>query len=213
MKFTAFLEQVEQFEVPDRKDPSKTVTINRYVLDPKAEPTAVIFGKFNPWTGPKGHGRLVTAAKKKFGIANLAIASPEKMDKDLFTREQKNELIDRETNITPLIVKSSIPIRMFTDLLSQGVERPVLFIGQDREKDFSRFLIPYSKNNQRVTDMSDKNFGKGEYIVSPRNQTSATLVRKALLDGDDAKFLELTGYEQGTLDRMKEMLRENGYEV
>jgi len=212
MKFTTFLEQVEQFEVPDRKDPSKTVVVNRYVLDPKAEPTAVIFGKFNPWTGPNGHGRLITTAKKN-GLKKLAIASPEKTDKDLFTREQKDELIDRATNITPLIVKTSIPIRMFTDLLSQGVERPVLIIGEDREKDFSKFFIPYSKNNSRVTDMSDKNFGKGEYVVSPRNQTSATSVRKALLDGDDSKFLELTGYDQETLDLMKDMLRKNGHEI
>jgi phosphopantetheine adenylyltransferase len=212
MKFISFLESLETFKVPDRNDPSKEVEIKRYVLEPEKEPTVVIFGKFNPWTGPNGHGRLVDFAKKK-GFKKIVIASPLKKEGDLFTREQKTEIIKKATNLEVLTVKSSIPLRMFTDLLNYNIERPVIFVGQDREKDFKKYFIPYNKNNKKVTDIEHEDFGKGEYIVSPRNETSATLVREALLNNDDKKFFELTGYDQDMLTTMKDMLRKNGHEI
>ena len=120
-------------EVPDRNNPKKTVKLKRYVIDEREEPTAIIFGKFSPWTGPDGHGRLLKFAKSKF--KNVLIVSPKrekidrkgKADANIFTPDQKDMIIRKATGEEFMRVDSSIPIRMFTELLKKGISRPVFY--------------------------------------------------------------------------------------
>jgi phosphopantetheine adenylyltransferase len=202
---------LKTFKVKDRKDPDKTVDIVRYVIEPKETPTAVIFGKFSPWTGPNGHDKLLEFAKKRF--KKVIIVSPTRSKKDpkvdIFTDEQKADIIRKANNdIEFHRIDSDIPIRMFTRIIDLGYERPVLIVGTDREKEFSKFFKEYQKNNKSIEDTTDKDFGKGEFLVVPRSDkgTSATKVREALKNNDKDEFLKLTGYKDEMWDFMKKML-------
>lgn len=205
-------------KVPDRNNPRKTVTLKRYVIDDREEPTAIIFGKFSPWTGPKGHGLLVDFAKKQ-KFKNILIVSPlrekverkGKSDANIFTPEQRGMIIEKATGENFKNVKSSIPIRMFTELLNMGISRPVFIVGGDRGKDFRKIFVDYKKSNKGITDPKDKDFGKGEMLFIPRTKsdTSATKVRKALVDGDVNEFLKLTGYKQDMWNFLRRILKQN----
>ena len=202
---------LENFSVIDRNDKSKKVDIVRYVIDHKDKPTAVLFGKFSPWTGSNGHNKLLDFAKEKFD--EVIIVSPTRSSKDknidIFTDEQKEQIINKAVpNIKFYRIKSDIPMRMFTRVVDLGYERPVFIVGKDREKDFSNFFIKYNKNNKSVTDTNDKNFGKGEYLVVSRDDkdTSATKVRNALKNNDKEEFLRLTGYDEDMWILMSNMI-------
>ena len=160
-------ESLMSIEVPDRNDPSKMVTIQRYVIDSDEEPTAIIYGKFAPWTGPNGHGVLVDYAKGR-GFKNIVVVSPERSGKDdsvdIFTREQKTAIIEKATGCRVITVNSGYPSAAFAELIKNSdVSRPVFIIGTDRIKEFSKYFIPYSKTNVGVDDPKDPNFGKGEF--------------------------------------------------
>lgn len=206
---------VIKIKVPDRNDPSKTVELNRYVIDKNETPTAVIFGKFIPWTGPNGHGRLIDTAKEHF--KDIVIVSPTR-DKsfdpkvDIFTDDQKQEIIEKATGLKFIRVDSSIPIRMFTKVIQAGIDRPVFVVGPDRIKDFQKYFIEYNKDNEGIKDQKDKDFGKGEYFYATergKEDTSGTKVRKALLDNDKEEFLKLTGYDDDIWNLMRKMLKDN----
>ena len=209
--FTTILERMIKINVPDRNDPSKNVEINRYIIDKKEKPTAVLFGKFAPFTGRKGHGRLVEFAKKHFD--DVVIVSPTRKKKDpkvdIFTDEQKQEIIEKATGLKFIRVDSSIPIRMFTRVIQAGIDRPVFIVGPDRIEGFKKFFKEYSPDNEGTEDPNDPDFGKGEYFfLEDRgdNETSGTKVRKALLDGNKKEFLRLTGYGEDMWRLMRGML-------
>lgn len=213
--FSTLLERMIKVKVPDRNDPSKTVEINRYVIDKNEEPTAVVFGKFIPWTGPNGHGRLVDLAKKNF--KNIVIVSPTREKSfdpkvDIFNDEQKSEIIQKATGLKFIRVDSSIPIRMFTRVIQAGIDRPIFIVGPDRINDFKRYFVEYNKNNEGTEDPKDKDFGKGEYFFAEsrgKDQTSGTKVREALINNDKASFLKLTGYKEEMWNLMRQMLKDN----
>jgi len=212
--FSTILEGMITVEVPDRNDPSKTVELNRYVIDKNEKPTAVIFGKFAPWTGKKGHGRLVDFAKQHFDDVVIVSPTRKKVDPkvDIFTDEQKKKIIEEATGARFIRVDSSIPIRMFTRVVQAGVDRPVFIVGPDRIKDFQRYFVEYDPKNEGTTDPSDSDFGKGEYFfLESRGEedTSGTKVRRALLDKNKEEFLRLTGYEESVYDMMIDMLKKN----
>lgn len=201
-------------EVPDRNDPSKTVEINRYVIDKNEKPTAVVFGKFIPFTGPKGHGRLVDLARKHFDDVVIVSPTRKKVDPkvDIFTDEQKKKIIEEATGARFIRVDSSIPIRMFTRVVQAGVDRPVFIVGPDRIKDFQRYFVEYDPKNEGTTDPSDPDFGKGEYFfLESRGEedTSGTKVRKALLNNNKEEFLRMTGYDEKMWNMMRDMLKKN----
>lgn len=213
--FSTILERMIKVKVPDRNDPSKIVELNRYVIDKNEEPTAVVFGKFIPWTGPNGHGRLVELAKKNF--KNIVIVSPTREKSfdpkvDIFTDEQKQKIIEKATGLKFIRVDSSIPIRMFTRIIQEGIDRPVFIVGPDRINDFKRYFVEYNKDNKGTEDPKDKDFGKGEYFFAEsrgKDQTSGTKVREALINNDKASFLKLTGYKEDMWNLMRQMLKDN----
>lgn len=214
--FSTLLERMIKVKVPDRNDPSKNVEINRYVIDKNEEPTAVVFGKFIPFSGPNGHGRLVDLAKEKF--KNVVIVSPTRKGNeplvDIFTDDQKEEIIKKATDLKFIRVDSSIPIRMFTRIVQAGIDRPVFIVGPDRINDFKRYFVEYNEDNEGTEDQNDKDFGKGEYYfleTRGKNQTSGTKVREALINNNKEEFLRLTGYYGDDMwNMMRQMLKKNG---
>ena len=207
-----FLEELRKFLVTDRKDPSKKVEVTRYVINPMDKPTAAIWGKFIPWTGKRGHGRLVDFAKQHFD--KVIIASPTRKKTyntkvDIFDDNQKEKIIRKATGLDFIRVDSSIPIRMFTRLIEAGIKRPVIIVGPDRIDEFKKYFIPYKPDNPSIEDPSHPDFGKGEYFyLKDRGDenTSATKVRQALLDGNKEDFLRLTGYGEDMWNMMQGML-------
>ena len=198
--------------IQDFKLKNKDIKVKRYVLDPDKEPTAILFGKFSPFTGPKGHGKLLDFARNNF--KNVAIVSPTRKSKDkkvdIFTDDQKEEIINKANpDIKCHRIPSNIPIRMFTLIVDLGYDRPVLIVGKDREEEFSKFFRKYDKNNEAIKDMDDENFGKGEYLVVPRDEedTSATKVRETLINKDKEEFKRLTRYNDKMWDLMQGMLK------
>lgn len=191
-----------------------THSIVRYVINNKEEPTGVVFGKFSPFTGPIGHGKLLDFAKDNFSKVIIVSPTRNKKDKnvDIFTDQQKADIIKK---VNPDIefhrIPSSIPIRMFTELVTMGYDRPVLIVGKDRDESFSKFFIKYDKDNPSIEDMDNKDFGKGEFLVVSRDEgdTSATKVRQSLINNDKEEFLRLTGYDADMWTYMKNMLKES----
>ena len=88
-------------EVPDKKNPGKTITLKRYAVDSNVEPTAVLFGKWSPFTGPNGHGRIVDFAKKN-GFKKVAVA-------DIFYESLKGRKIFIAGNHDNVKDKGKIP--------------------------------------------------------------------------------------------------------
>jgi phosphopantetheine adenylyltransferase len=137
----SLLESLQKILVKDRNNEDEYVEITRYIIDSDEEPTAVIFGRFNPWTGKNGHGRLVDFAKENF--KNYIIVSPERNDvNDLFTNAEKEEIIKKAVpDVDFLRIKSSSPTNMFMDLVYRGISRPVILVGPDRIDDFKKHFI------------------------------------------------------------------------
>lgn len=199
--------------VIDHNIKDKNIKVKRYVIDPKASPVGVIFGKMSPFTGPQGHGKLIEYAKKYFD--KIIVVSPTRNLKDknvdIFTDEQKKDIIKKATGLLFHRIPSDVPIRMFTRVVELGYDRPVFVVGEDRQKDFSKFFKKYNPNNKSITDPEDPDFGKGEFLVVPRSDkdTSATKVRKALKNNDKEEFIKLTGYDNEMWKYMKGLLKKN----
>lgn len=192
-------------EVLDKNDSSKTVILKRYAIDKREEPTAVLFGCFSPFTGPKGHGRMLRFAFEN-GIKKFAIVMPTKddtkdSDRNIFTQEQRLEIAKlgaKECGFDADIfnVQTTNPLGMFREI-STKVSRPVLIVGPDRKSQFEKMFLTYGNHNAFITDPNEKNFGKGEMLAMTdrgENDTSGTDVRNTLKEKDKAKFISLTGY-------------------
>lgn len=185
-----------------------------YVIDPKEKPTGVIFGKFSPWTGPRGHGRLVKFAEEKFGHGNFVIVSPKRKGTDpkvdIFTAEQKQEIIKKANpGVKFFNLDVDSPYNMMMNLVKAGIKRPVWIVGPDRVEEFKKFFKEFGKNSiKEAKEVPDAE--KGEYtFITGERATSATLVRKALLANDKAEFMKLTGYNETMWKTMRAMLKKN----
>lgn len=186
-----------------------------YRIDSKEKPTAVIFGKFSPWTGPKGHGRLVKFAEEKFGHGNYVIVSPKRKGADprvdIFNMQQKQEIIAKANPGAKVIqLEPNSPYGMLIELVKQGIKRPVFIVGPDRVDEFRKFFREYKKNETVKEAKEVPENEKGEYaFIQGERATSATLVRKALITNNKAEFLNLTGYDEKMWRFMRGLLKVN----
>ena len=207
-------------EVTDKSDPSKTIKLKRYVVDPKQEPTAVLFGNFSPFTGKFGHGRMLEFAKTH-GIKHFAIVSPTKdeskeTDRNMFTLAQKLEICkhgakDMGFDVGVFNVTATNPLGMFREVATK-IDRPVFIVGPDRKAQFEKMFITFNKSNKAITDATDKDFGKGEMLAMTErgeNNTSGTKVRQALKDQNEEEFIKLTGYSKAMYEYMISILKSN----
>lgn len=207
-------------QVQDRADPSKMVTLKRYAVNPKEEPTAVLFGKFSPFTGKLGHGRMLTFAKTH-GIKTFAIVSPlrdetKETDSNMFNSAQRLEIAiagakDMKFNVQAFNINSTNPLGMFREVATK-IDRPVFIVGPDRKAQFEKMFITFNKSNKAITDATDKDFGKGEMLAMTErgeNNTSGTKVRQALKDQNEEEFIKLTGYSKVMYEYMISILKSN----
>ena len=199
MKFSKFLEQ----ELP--------------------KPTAVVFGKFNPWTGPKGHGKLVEAARKAMGKdVEIYVVSPYRKDifkaSDFrFIREQREAIIAKGLGISPKKVleiegTGRNPGGMLFRLKNEKkIERPVLVVGFDRQEQNSVLTVPFGNGPQEITVDDGTKRTQFEMVVADRTAeaTSATKVFDALLRNDVKAFKQMTGYKDDMFNYLQELMAEN----
>lgn len=202
--------------VQDRNNPTKTITLSRYVVEPKEEPTAIIFGKFSPWTGKNGHGRMLDFAKKA-GIKKFIVCSPfrdetKESDANMFNIDDKIKFIklgskEQGFEVDVLNIHATNPMGMFRNLANDfKIARPVFVFGPDRIKSFSKFFVPYTKNAVSILDPDNKDFGKGEYLAMTdrgSDNISGTEIRKLIRINDKETFKKLTGYSDKIWDLMR----------
>lgn len=194
-------------EVPDRNDITKKITLSRYVIDKREEPTAVLFGCFSPFTGPLGHGRMLRFAFenriKKFAIVMPTKDDTKDSDRNMFTQEQRLEIAKLGAkecgfDVEVFNVETTNPLGMFREI-STKVSRPVLIVGPDRKAQFEKMFLTYGNHNAFITDPNEKNFGKGEMLcLNNRGELnlSGTIVRKILKDKNKVDFIKMTGYSE-----------------
>lgn len=206
-------------KVPDRTKDGEFVFLKRYVINKADAPTAIIFGKFAPWTGGSldhGHGRLIKKAKE-IGIHNFYIVSPYRKEDihSTFNTKQKDEIINQSMKSVPGfqgIIRSHKDLKnilaIFRSLIvDHSIQRPVFVVGPDRESDFSKFFIPFKIDNPAVIDSEDDSFGKGEYItITGERETSATKLRQALVNNDITEFRKLSGHTEEMFKLMRQMM-------
>jgi len=152
-------EELYTTEKPDRKDPSKMVTVTRYRPNLKDPPTGILYGKFRPLH--RGHLLLLDELKKK-GIKKFVIASPLRDDTrdnsaNMFTTAEVDFLNEEIVkafgfNVEFYRSKKIGPVQFtLANLVREGVaERPVLVAGQDRAPEYSKFTQPF--NPKQVQD-------------------------------------------------------------
>lgn len=198
-------------EVPDKNDATKMITLVRYVVDRREDPTAVLFGSFVPFTGPNGHGRMLEFALgheiKKFAIVMPLKDNSKDTERNMFSLEQKLEIAKKGANdmgfdVDVFNVETTNPLGMFRAIASK-IARPVLIVGPDRKSQFEKMFITFDKKNEYITDQTNKNFGRGEILcINNRGneETSGTKVRNSLRHKNKDVFLKLTGYDESMYD-------------
>jgi nicotinic acid mononucleotide adenylyltransferase len=204
-------------EVPDKNDNTKTIVLVRYAIDRREDPTAVLFGCFSPFTGPRGHGRMLRFAFEN-NIKKFAIVMPTKddskdTDRNMFTQEQRLEIAkigakECGFDVDVFNVETTNPLGMFREIASK-IARPVLIVGPDRKSQFEKMFLTFRKENKYIVDPSEKNFGKGEMLgMIDRGDvnTSATEVRNSLKENNKAQFINLTGYSSEMYKYLKSLV-------
>lgn len=187
----------------------------KYKPDEDDEIVGVLYGHFAPFTGPNGHGRMLTALQN-IGAKQFLVATPDsrdRIDEDrmLFTTEQRREIIQKALafmNIDGQVVTPSPrSIDKMFDRLKRLVcdvygpkTRPVFCFGPDREEEFSQYLSAFG---------SDDGSERAEYIVDRVRGTSGTKVRQLIKAGDIAGVEAQTGYNEEIAQMLISMWSEN----
>lgn len=193
------------------KNKGEEVKVQSYYFEPGMKPLAVIVGCFSPFTGKNGHGRLLAAAKAK-GINDFVIIIPGKdvaydENRNMFNNKQKLDIAMRGAkelgyNVIDGFVNSETldPYRLLRGVAAKHKDRRIVMVcGPDREADYSKYCVPYSKSYVASLDDGENGPSKFEYIVLPdrgENATSGTKVRETIRNNDAAAFMKLTGYSK-----------------
>lgn len=187
-----------------------SINLPRYVID-YSEPVGIVFGKFSPWTGINGHGRLIELLKQNH-IEQFYIVSPKrdetrKDDCNLFSPESRKLIIERiitDSGFLGYIQAGSNNVHGVIKEMIHKVSRPVFVIGPDRETLNGKTFVPFGSSP--ITDETDKDFGKPECLVYRGSRdVSGTLVRQSIRNNDFQKFHELTKYSIDDFEYMKNL--------
>lgn len=211
---------IKKIIVKDRNNPEKDVVLERYVLDKKEEPIAIIFGKFSPWTGgdlEHGHGRLIKLAKEK-GIKKFYVVSPKRDDQvseknspNIFSPEARKQIIEHSLKNIPgfqgVIQSDSNNVMGVIKHIINLVSRPVFVVGPDRERLSETNFVSFGSDS--VEDEKNKNFGKPEVLLlTGERETSGTKVRNSLLLDDYKTFKSLTNHSEQMFRFMKNLMKQ-----
>ena len=189
----------------------KDVEVKTYWFDKTMKPLAVLYGCFAPFTGKEGHGRLLETAAKN-GIKDFIVMMPNKDDSNaegrtMFTNKQKVDIVEKGVktlgyNLLKAFVTIGYdsPKRLLRNIAEEYPDRRIVLIcGPDREEQYSKFCVPYKKNNEIPLEKSN---GEFEYILNDpgKRNIRGTAVRQAIVDGDADLFMYLTGYDKSMWD-------------
>ncbi len=181
-----------------------------YSINEDDELVGCLFGHFAPFTGPKGHGRMISALRE-LGCKKFLIGIPEissfsfDWDRNLFTLEQRAylaEVISQDIGIESkvVILKRKPPFNALQDLARLCIKeydsynlRPILALGPDR-KDLLDKFVPY---DSEITS-SEEGYPFEYVYLSDRGemQTKAEIVRKTLIDESFEDFQIYTGISE-----------------
>ena len=182
-----------------------------YTKQDDDEIIGVLYGHFSPFTGPTGHGRLLTALQN-IGATRFIVAMPDvgdKLDADrnLFTTLQRKEIIEdvlKEMNLDGqvLLIKTGRGVQSIFWYIARTIAksfgpktRPVFCFGLDREADFAQYLTPFGTTDNDLY----------EYVcVQDRGttETSGTKVRELLKTNNIIDLKRLTGYSDDLIDKL-----------
>lgn len=207
---------IKQIFVSDKNNPGKQISLSRYVIEKNETPTAIIFGKFSPWTGgdlEHGHGRLIKIAKEN-KITNFYVVSPKRDESvsnsaNMFFAEARKQIIEHSLKNIPgflgVIQSDSNNVMGVIKHIIHLVSRPVFVIGPDRERLSETNFVTFGSNS--VTSETEKDFGKPECLVyKGERETSGTKVRNCLTNNDFDTFNKLTNHSNQMFNFMKNLM-------
>ena len=177
----------------------------------------ILFGHFAPFTGPNGHGRMITTLKN-LGAETFLIATPQNNkpfddEREMFDSEQRAEIIQSyldseglegvaisykmkrggaKSQMGPLVAKAA-------ELFGLNI-RPVFCFGPDREDLASEVCNKFGE----IKDPTHC-----EYIVDYERGTSGTKVRELIKKGDIEGIMKETGYKKETAEMLINLRNEN----
>lgn len=188
-----------------------------YTFNKSDKIVGILFGHFAPFTGPNGHGRMITALKK-LGAEKFLIATPQNNkpfddEREMFNADQRAEIINQYLNEQGLEGKA-IAYKMkrggaksqMGPLVAKAAElfgldiRPVFCFGPDREDLASEVCNKFG-------DIKDPNHC--EYIVDYDRGTSGTKVRELIKKGDVDGIVKETGYDKSIAEMLINLRNEN----
>lgn len=194
---------IKRIEVPDTRN-GGTFIKEVYQIHEGDELVGIILGHFAPFTGPKGHGRMIEALRD-IGCNKFMIAIPETKkgrddNRNMFTLSERIEIAEDYLVYAGLDGKVVTyngwdpkvnNTKLYRRALKEFGEdiRPVFCYGPDRQN-FVDGNIPFD---------SDLEGRRCEYIIcQDRGETecSGTEVRNKIREGDVEAICHLTGYDE-----------------
>lgn len=193
----------------------KQIILNH--IGPDCELVGILVGHFAPFTGPKGHGRMISELRSK-GCNKFIIGIPDSSaefddDRAMYTVDQRLEICDmylKQEGLEGKAVKMprgnilSTSRNLMWDVLEEfgPKSRPVFVVGPDRAdivKNSPDFDTDLATTYPEKIIMS----GRGEGNVS------GTEVRKLIRNGDIDGIVAMTGYSKEIAQFLVDMREDN----
>lgn len=195
----------------------KPYTKFNYTFNENEPIVGVLFGHYAPFTGPNGHGRLISSLKK-IGAKYFLIATPNSNkpfddEREMFSPTQRVEIINKylkSENLNGKAIKYDMCrggaksqigplVKIAAEEFGMNI-RPVLCFGPDREDLASEVCNKFGEI---------KNPNRCEYIIDYNRGTSGTEVRKLIRAGDIDGIMKATGYKKEVAEYLIKMRNEN----
>lgn len=223
-KFAEFNSKGDDIQVPKQtgvwpvQHMAREILVNHIGDD--CEIVGCLMGHFAPFTGPNGHGRMLTRLANltdKFIIGVPATKQPFDEDRNMFTPEQRVEIIndyldENGFNGKAILVRPDSPARMCASVLKNAVLefgnkiRPVFVVGPDRSemlKKYPDFGTDRSSTFPEKIVMADRG----------KNSVSGTLIREHIKKGDIKEISRLTGYSTKIAKKLVSMFEANSLQA
>ncbi len=193
----------------------KKILLNH--IGPGTELVGILIGHFAPFTGPKGHGRMIEELRSK-GCKKFIVGIPDSTaefddDRAMYTVEQRMEIVDdylKQEGLEGKAVKMrrgdiAITYRLLIwDVYNTfgGNVRPVYIVGPDRAE-----LV--QKNPEFGTD-PNTTFPE-KIVMSDRGEgdVSGTKVRELIRKHDVEGIAEMTGYSKQIAQKLVDLRDDN----